>query len=697
MLVLFALLLPLFLGVGSVVISVGNWYVHKRHLQTQVDSAAFAAGTQFTGCFAGSAAANVAIRGEALAFAGDVNRAPETTNVQVQEPEDVHVVLNGARYWRSGDPVDDAGLSATLDNTITYPGDPAPPPSDPSDPCETRFLDVKGTDLDAPDLWPWLTFAPDPKTHARVEIRKVRALGGMLPFAVPEVEPGAVGVILTDEDAADGNEVLAATEISRNTSPPTSISKFNVFDGMVGGIELSSRDNVSVVILVSKLTNPDPDLSGPSVAAICGRPGVRCYSAGSKQGGLALIHGYSTGSVLPAVRRVDVSGCNDTVNLSGPYFTKTGDCIIAVNAEIDFGSATNPQARLHGNAGCNGSGTSMTQSGTTWTAGTTLPEPSATTGQVSFSISWKAGSGGFTCFSGGTVARPYVANGKSGPVDYLSLQAYDKDGVLMPNAYSLPKEPTMQPFTFMVTVGLRPPLRQSSLNDEAILIRFATEDDPSLTQSIDCDVDSYSYPPPYNSMPKDAAEIAHGCVTPYAVNPTLDCSQYSLGDLPPDPAPELEEATDCAQSKNGQVSSLRQGISARFENPCTPNLWPDPPITEQEIQTLVDNFGTDPRMVTLVVTEFGAFAGTGSTIVPIKYFAGFYVTGWDYSNHTPGCSDNDPHPIYGTAYKQNKPHLDDGDLWGYFITPVIPAPAGSASDDLCAFDALGTCIAVLVE
>jgi Flp pilus assembly protein TadG len=706
MVVLFALLLPLFLALGSIVFAVGNWWVHDRHLQMQVDSAAFAAGTQFTGCFTGMPEANTAIRTQALAYAGDSNRDPATTNLQVQEPADAHVVFNSSRYWQDGDAIDDSGLSATLDNTITYPGDTSPPPADPSDPCETKFLDVKSTDDDVPSLLPWLSFTPDAKAHARVEIRKVKALSGMLPFAVPEVDPGAVAVILTDEDAADGNEVLATTEISRNTAPPPAIAKYNVYDGLVGGIELSSRDNVSVIVLVSAVSNPDPDLSGPSVAVICGRPGVRCYSAGGKQAGLALIHGYSTGSSLPALHRVDLTGCNDTANPSGPYFSRTGDCFVAVSADIDFGGASNPQARLHGTPGCNGSGTSMSQSGSVWTAVTTLPEPTKFTGQVSFSISWKAGSGGFTCFEGGTVARPYVANGSSGPVEYLSLQAYDKDGTLMPSSYSLPKEPTMQPYTFMVTVGLRPPLRQSTLNDEALLIRFATEDDPSLTQSIDCDVDSYDYPDPFGSMPKDAAEIAHGCVTPYAVNPTLDCSDYGLGDLPPDPAPALNDATDCAQSKNGQVSSLRQGLSARFENPCTPNYWPDAPITPQKVQTLVDSFGTDPRMVTLVVTDFGAFASTGSTIIPIKYFAGFYVTGWDYSHQSPGCPDpdgfgplqgNDPHPIYGTAYQQNKPHLDDGDVWGYFITPVIPAPAGSASDELCAFDELGTCIAVLVE
>jgi hypothetical protein len=715
-LVLFALLLPLFLTLGSIVVSVGNWYVHKRHLQMQVDSAAFAAGTQFTGCFADGAAANTAIRAGALGYAGDRNRDATTTNLQVQESADVHVVLNSERYWEDGDPVDDPTLSATLDNSIVVPGDLMPPPSDPSDPCETRFLDVKGTDHDVPDVWPWLPFSPDAKAKARVEIHKVKAISGMLPFAVPEIEPGAVAAIFVDENAPGGSEILNALEISQTPPPPSSpLAKFNVYDGLVGGISVSSRDDIGVIVLVANQHTPNPNLGGTSLAAICTQSGVRCYSGAGQQSGLAMIHGYSSGAA-PAVREVHLSGCADIVNgenLSAPYFSLVGDCAVVVSAQIDFGGAVNPQARLHTSPSCGGSSEALTSSdGVTWIGGTTLPDPSAATGPFHLSISWKTGGGGggFTCFAGGPVARPYVANAKAGPVEYLALTATNGLGTPVPNAYSISKEPTAQPYTFMVTVGLRPPLRQSTLNDEAVLIRFASEDDPSLTQSIDCDIDSYSYPEPYGSMPggKDAAEIAHGCVTPYAVSETLDCSEYGNGDLPPDPSPALEDATDCAQSKNGQVSSLRHGLAARFESPCTPNNWPDPPITPEKIDALFEDFGTDPRLVTLIVTEWGAFAGTGSTIVPIKYFAGFYVTGWDVSNTTAGCYGpglqtgspwNDPHPIHGSSYltKQNKQHLDDGDVWGYFVTPVIPAPAGTSSEELCAFDELGTCIAVLVE
>jgi len=267
--------------------------VHKRHLQTQVDAGAFAAGTVFSGCFADAGAANSAIRREALRYAGDMNREPATHNLQFQEPADVHVVLNSNHYWAGGDPIGDVPLSTALDNTIVYPGDLSPPAADPSDPCETRFLDVKGTDATVPDIWPWFSFAPNAKTHARIEIRKVKAVSGILPFAVPEVEPGAVAVILVDDDKPAGTEVIAATEISHNPDPAgTTIDKFNVYDGMVMGVELTNRDNVSVIVLVSKTDVPDPDLSGTSLATICARTGVRCYAGSGSQDGLALIHGY---------------------------------------------------------------------------------------------------------------------------------------------------------------------------------------------------------------------------------------------------------------------------------------------------------------------------------------------------------------------------------------------------------------------
>ena len=197
---------PCSFALGAIVLDVGNWYVHKRHLQTQVDAAALAGATKFVGCsfqFGNPVAANQAIKATALTYAGDMNRDPATSNLQLQEPIDVHAVLNGARYWDEGDPVDDATLAATLDNTFDPDGDPATPGT----PCETKTLDVKATEHDAPLLWGLLPATPSPKTKAKVEIRQIREQMRMLPFAVPEIDPAAVVALFVDEDAAGGEVV----------------------------------------------------------------------------------------------------------------------------------------------------------------------------------------------------------------------------------------------------------------------------------------------------------------------------------------------------------------------------------------------------------------------------------------------------------------------------------------------------------
>ena len=94
--IVFALMIPVFFALGSVVMSVGNWYVHKRHLQTQVDAAVLAAGTQFVGCFLDEPGSNDEVRDEALRYAGDTLRDPTSANLQIQEPGDVRVALNSS-------------------------------------------------------------------------------------------------------------------------------------------------------------------------------------------------------------------------------------------------------------------------------------------------------------------------------------------------------------------------------------------------------------------------------------------------------------------------------------------------------------------------------------------------------------------------------------------------------------------------
>ena len=65
-----ALLLPVRPAVPRAHVDIGNWWVHKRHLQTQVDAAALAGGALLGECFSDPAGANTAIQNEATRFGG---------------------------------------------------------------------------------------------------------------------------------------------------------------------------------------------------------------------------------------------------------------------------------------------------------------------------------------------------------------------------------------------------------------------------------------------------------------------------------------------------------------------------------------------------------------------------------------------------------------------------------------------------
>ena len=282
---LFSLVLPLILLMGVITVDVGNWWVHKRHLQTQVDAAAFAAGPEFVGCFSDDQTpANAAIASRALAYAGDTLRpgvpssgAPSsTTNLQVQEPSDVRAVLNANRYWATGDPTD----GSTLDNTLGTP-------------CAEKFLDVKATDDEAPLLWGLIPFTASPKTHARIEIRDLRSARGMLPWAVPEIDPKAVIALFVNEDTG---AVFDYQELMANDNPTLPWSEWSTSVGQEQIVLDANRDNTGVVILISK-NDPSPGTGG-TLAAICGQdPGlVACYGGASPTSGLSFIHGYTEDS-----------------------------------------------------------------------------------------------------------------------------------------------------------------------------------------------------------------------------------------------------------------------------------------------------------------------------------------------------------------------------------------------------------------
>jgi hypothetical protein len=724
--VLFALLIPVLIALGAVVLDVANWYVHKKHLQTLVDSGALAAAPKFVGCsfqFGDPPAANIAIRNAALEYAGDRVRDPATWNRQLQEPADVHVLLNSTRYWQHGDPVDGTGVLA-LDYTWDIDGNGGA-----GDPCSERALDVKATDEQVPPLWGVLPFFPDVKARALIEVRQVVQQSGMLPWAVPESEPAAVAALFVDENSGDviGAQRLENRDLTSlpfdewvtsgldwNTDPPTEV--------VPNASRVDLRfENTGVVILTAKL---DPFPSGGTLSLtgtltqICGQaPGiVSCYAGDGSQSGLTFIHGWNDENGTPQRPVVrDVSVLNLTCeDLSAPYFLRTGDCDLGLQAVLHFGTEPlfDPETAevVLSAPGCGRNGCTMDYD----SAGAGVGESIWTTtgarfaddfvGRSTFSITvtteFPVGVEHERTFTG--VAHPYVAEPAdlrgnqappgvgAGPIQYLKLSTLDS--VLDPNSRNTGDPPMA---SVIVTVGLRPPFQIESPLEPPVVLRVASPSG-SQNQAFDCDKQ-------FNFQ----TEIENGCRTPYRENygdwdddgdkewSDLFCADYPNGaGLPPDPP--TPPAPDCVRVETGdKIGQFRNGLNQRFTQPsCAPNNWPDQLSDFPDFFTNHD-FASDPRYVTLIVTDFGTFEGQGSsTAVPVKYFAGFYVTGWDKTGNNPPCPDNEPHPWYSPGYRKS---LDNGDVWGHFINVVLFSGAATGSDDLCNFDEVGTCVIGLVE
>lgn len=737
--VFFALLIPVFFAFGAIVLDIGNWYIHKRHLQTQVDAAVLASAPAFGGCFFDPPAANGNVATSALAYAGDTLRDPSTTNLQVQEPNDVRIALNSGRYWAQSDGLVPGTNGYGLDNTIATPGDP----------CSTSFLDAKATDDEAPLLWGLIPLTPSPKTHAKVEIRRVEEQNGFLPFAVPEIDPAAVFAIFIDDDTGsvvDWQQLTENTSYDNDGNPATPYP-FSAWTTSTGQEQVcitcnSTSSRTSVVILVSK-DNPSPSMTG-TLAQICGQPPpnlIKCYGGSSAGSGLSSITGYQVsgagGLANAIVRQVDLFsvGCSTQSDLSAPYFTLQGDCSASVQAVIDVGVTGGTDPTQYPNCvdinGMTWSGN--VSGGSLFTGSIALP---AATGRQAVSLSGRRtdrNTGNSTCKNStdvtysfpNPVAAAYVADDASGPVEYLRLTATTfaancVGGTSVANANSVPKG---QNYCYTVAVGLQKPLRLVPPTEDPFLLRFASKSG-SLNQALDCDA----------APRKLSEEVRDGCQTYYALNyddwdtntatpytwADITCSAYGPNDLPPNsfvnnPTP------NCVAAKTGDVTDMQKGLRDRFEAPCTPNYWPEKNATPAEITDFFLNydFTNDKRFVTLIVTDITAFTGSGAENVPVKYFAGFYATGWDKGGpNSNGCDDpdgpggdngNDCHPLLSTSqnpspsrsepcspYQKSK---DNGDVWGHFVKFVAFSSNGNPSDDLCVLTADNpqTCIAVLVE
>jgi putative Flp pilus-assembly TadE/G-like protein len=192
--VFFALLLPVLLALSAVVIGIGNWYTHARHLQTKSDAGAFAGGNSWA--FPCGPEVEARIEAQARLYSGPSN--PQVGGVP---NADVHSVLNGPLWY------DDDSNNAPIEKT-TPPGTDALAPI-----CSSMTLDVKMTEDNSFPLASLMPLFPDIKKKARVEIQEAEGLSGVLPIAVRAPVPVSAAAVFFNE--SNGN-ILGARYMVKN-------------------------------------------------------------------------------------------------------------------------------------------------------------------------------------------------------------------------------------------------------------------------------------------------------------------------------------------------------------------------------------------------------------------------------------------------------------------------------------------------
>ena len=647
-LVMAVIWLPVLLLIVVLVVDVGNWFTHRRHLQTQADAAALAAAGDFT-----LPCNDTPIEQTARFYSGD-----ETAGFNHQlggtPPDETHMELNSDTWFNQESPVDDTAPNGT--------------------PCATKVIDVKMTETDLPlffqvaGLFSNVDFI---NTQARVEIRERERFNKTLPVGVPDTNPQVGRVTFIDE--ATG-AVLGSRPITRNGSQ----NGLAIWDNSSSPFPLTvDRDRIGVRVAF-----------GGATSTTCGQPLVECYDAGSANG-ILLARGYSmagsgTQPNAPLARNVYLTPgtCTD------PYFhDATTSCTIGAHAEVDFGPCNtliaNVAPKLTARVGGNSYPMTLQscQAGTSKSVWETNGAPAAINpevGPVSVWLDWeetKGNQGGNACRtqgnnrctgSFGSSAAPLMrsfaaSSSRSGPIHFAQLW---EGGSGWANSFErCSAVQTSCTHNVVAKIGIKQNLQDNadSVNDPVVELRFAAGSG-SQNQALDCD-------PAVSNLEN---EIATGCAPEYERNQGTACPS-TRGALWASTQP-----WDCVAVETGdKTGQIKKGMNLRIhgsQNPSScvsPNNWSSFPDFDED----------DPRIVPVFITPFGTFQSSGQENVPVTGFGTFYVTGWDGSKST--CPTDDLAPSKSVV--------------GHFIKYVQSLNDGSAGGELCNFDELASCVAVLTR
>jgi hypothetical protein len=214
-LALSAIIIPVFLLLTALSVDVGNWYTHKRQLQTRADAAAFAAGIEYAkswkACvYAGTdptrladkATAALEIANAARQYAADPEASDYSPasppsllyNADIANQANLDVIINSPDFTNNND---------NLDETTTDPGGSNPcfkHAGDDTSAAGGQWTDVKVKEKNLPSVFGGIGLGLFRNTaRARVEIRPALSGRKFLPLAIPNNVVSKVQIRYYDE------------------------------------------------------------------------------------------------------------------------------------------------------------------------------------------------------------------------------------------------------------------------------------------------------------------------------------------------------------------------------------------------------------------------------------------------------------------------------------------------------------------
>lgn len=722
--VLVIIALPMIVILMAFAIDLSRWWMVARHMQTQADAGALAAGTMFGDDPLNCTAADIENRarqyagiGATVAGEGAAQAYNRQSDIKFDNtvPGKFDFRFNNGDYPRGGSPDPDRA---------TYEG---------QNPCLTGIADVKLTTKDTPWLFDVSGIQQNINAHARVQLLRVSQPDSASPFALetsdpkriwvefvdladPSATPTPIPLYKPDGTQVTGFDLTRMPPDTRGLTPWANTSTFQMRSSPAGRI--GARVRVS-----DALTTVD-----------CSSVAVRCYGTGqvgTQQNSLSAVRFYDdpdapgvTGVRLGAV---DVTPSGPDCDLGsvtngteGGFFHTTCTHVDVVAHVEGLTPQTNASARTMkiGSDTLTYVDGSEPSGDPRWQGRVSVPKGA---GAKEFSIEWQQLAGDILDDTGATITcltdialnpckgtftrahRSFSGDGSKGAPE-LTRSGIIRDIDVsigtgtdqLTNNIKVGTCSTASPCPVTATVSASGSIGLSKPTDPPILLRTAAG---SLTGLLDCD-------PAVNSP---EWEIAYGCPSKYAENENTSCAAAPYFDNP-NKVHEVVNTTppsQCAGTEQGTISNaITGGMNARahcipvqFKALCTTpngqNKVPVPPNNSCHAKNNWPNFDfTDPRIIQVFLVETGASALSGGHAYPILGFAAFYVTAWDgntCSGDVDSDGDNDNNFPAGLSTAEKKDAVA-----GHWVKYVPPNIVGGTNGS-CNPNTPVVCVPVLVR